>query len=95
MRDKKGKLTFELSEDINDSQVQNPFKQLEWKDIYFYLDKLPERTRVVCTLFYIEGFSIQEISAGLNMKLGTVKWHLSECRTKLKDILFNIETKAV
>ncbi len=27
--------------------VNNPFKQLEWKDIYYYLDQLPPNTRYV------------------------------------------------
>ena len=86
IRDKKNKLTFELTENAADATVNNPFKQLEWKDIYYYLDQLPTNTRYVCSLYYLEGFSIQEITGLIEMKEGTVKWHLNECRTRLKVI---------
>ena len=82
----KNKLTFELTENAGDAVVNNPFKQLEWKDIYYYLDQLPANTRYVCSLYYLEGFSIKEITGLLEMKEGTVKWHLNECRTRLKVI---------
>jgi RNA polymerase sigma-70 factor (ECF subfamily) len=48
---------------------------------------LPAATRAVCTLFYIEGFSIKEIAAQLNISEGTIKWHLNESRNRLR-ILF-------
>jgi RNA polymerase sigma factor (sigma-70 family) len=86
IRDKKNKLTFELTENNGDAVVNNPFKQLEWKDVYYYLDQLPANTRYVCSLYYLEGFSIKEITGLIDMKEGTVKWHLNECRTKLKVI---------
>lgn len=86
IRDKKNNLTFELTDKNGDATVNNPFKQLEWKDIYYYLDQLPANTRYVCSLYYLEGFSIKEITALIDMKEGTVKWHLNECRTKLKAI---------
>ncbi|MBS1599920.1 MAG: sigma-70 family RNA polymerase sigma factor [Bacteroidetes bacterium] len=93
IRDNKNKLTFELTESIQEPSENNPFRQLEWKDIYFYLGKLPSRTRCVCTLFYLEGFTIKEIVNALDMKEGAVKWHLHECRDRLKIIFeqYNIK----
>jgi len=38
---------------------------------------------------YIEDYSIKEIAASLDMKDGTVKWHLNEGRNKLKVIFQN------
>jgi RNA polymerase sigma factor (sigma-70 family) len=93
IRDKKTKLTYELTEHLQEAGADNPFKKLEWKDIYYYLAKLPQNTRYVCTLYYLEGFSIKEIAAAIEMKEGTVKWHLNECRTKLKSILQQTNTK--
>jgi RNA polymerase sigma factor (sigma-70 family) len=87
IRDKKTTVTTELNENIDFSNTSNPFKNSEWKDIYFYLGKLPPTTRSVCSLFYMEGFSIKEISSSLDMKEGTVKWHLNESRSRLKTIL--------
>jgi RNA polymerase sigma-70 factor (ECF subfamily) len=75
-----------LNENNGDAVVNNPFKQLEWKDIYYYLDQLPPNTRYVCSLYYLEGFSIKEITNLIDMKEGTVKWQLNECRTRLKEI---------
>jgi RNA polymerase sigma-70 factor (ECF subfamily) len=86
IRDRKPNLTYELNENMQEASAGNPFAKLEWADIYFYLDQLPSNTRIVCTLYYIEGFSIKEIAASINMKSGTVKWHLNECRTRLKTI---------
>ncbi len=86
VRDKKVNLTYELTEDIKEASEANPFKQLEWKDIYYYLDQLPPKTRCVCSLYYLEGFSIKDISVSIDMKEGAVKWHLSECRSRLKTI---------
>ena len=86
VRDKNNKLTYELTEDLQTATENNPFKQLEWKDIYYYLDKLPAKTRCVCSLYYLEGFSIKDIASSIEMKEGAVKWHLHECRSRLKTI---------
>jgi len=67
--------------------TENPFQSLEWKDVYMLLDKLPPATRAVCALFYLEGYSIKEISEQLDLTAGTVKWHLHEGRKKLKPVL--------
>lgn len=76
----------ELDEQSMDDLQINPFRQLEWKDIFFYLDKLPEATRLVCSMFYLDGCSIRDISQTTGMKQGTVKWQLNECRRRLKNI---------
>jgi RNA polymerase sigma factor (sigma-70 family) len=86
VRDKRANLTVELKDDLNAYTTINPFRQFEWKDIYVYLDKLPAGTRAVCSLFYLEGYNIKEIGEALELKEGTVKWHLNECRNKLKVI---------
>jgi len=81
--------TTELTDQIEKSLYHNPFKELEWNTIYNYLDKLPPATRAVCTLHYFEGFAIKEISEQLGISEGTIKWHLSESRNRLK-ALFSI-----
>jgi RNA polymerase sigma-70 factor (ECF subfamily) len=80
--------TTEITFKIEQSLFENPFKSLEWKDVYYYLDKLPPATRAVCTLHYLEGFAIKEIAEQLNLSEGTIKWHLSESRNRLK-VLFS------
>jgi len=66
---------------------ENPFQSLEGQDIYKLLDKLPPATRAVCTLFYLEGYSVNDAAEQLDITAGTVKWHLHEGRKKLKPIL--------
>lgn len=79
--------TKELSESVGDNFADNPLQKLEWEDIYRLLYALPIATRAVCGLYYIEGFSISEISKSLLVSNGTVKWHLHESRKKLKPVL--------
>lgn len=77
----------ELENNIPDmAPGNNPAKALEGKDMYKLLDELSAATRVVCTLFYMEGYTIKDIAEELTISTGTVKWHLSESRKKLKPI---------
>lgn len=46
---------------------------------------LSERQRLVICLHYYDGLSVKDISSRLNISPGTVKWHLSDARTKLKE----------
>jgi len=68
-------------------QNENPLQLLEQKDVYVLLDVLSPATRVVCILFYLDGLSIKDICHQLQVSSGTVKWHLSETRRKLKPFL--------
>jgi RNA polymerase sigma factor (sigma-70 family) len=82
-----------LSDTADAGSSDNPLRSLESKDIYLLLDHLTPATRAVCSLFYFEGFSIKDIVERLSISPGTVKWHLSESRKKMKEIFeqhFNI-----
>lgn len=74
-------------DDIDIADSGNPLSAMESGDIYKLLDVLPPATRAICILFYLEGFSINEICTRLQLSQGTVKWHLSETRSKLKPVL--------
>lgn len=78
------------SQDLNGfqeaSRQHNPLQSLEQKDLLILLDALPPATRTICNLFYIEGFSITDIASILHISSGTVKWHLSETRKKMKPV---------
>lgn len=78
---------MQILEDGPSVMEENTLARLEWKDIYILLNALPPGTRAVCTLYYLESFSIKDISLQLGQSPGTVKWHLSETRRKLKPIL--------
>jgi RNA polymerase sigma-70 factor (ECF subfamily) len=85
--------TTEISNQIEQSVFHSPFKELEWNDVYVYLDQLPPSTRAVCTLHYLEGFAIKEISDQLSLSQGTIKWHLSESRSRLKALFSRTSTQ--
>lgn len=88
---KKDKKSFKADSLDNNSfdtpDTDNPLKNLEWRELYKLLDTLAPATRAVCSLFYMEGFSIKEIAEYLELSVGTVKWHLSESREKLKPVM--------
>lgn len=48
------------------------------------LEALPRRHREVLVLFYLEGFSIQEIAGILHLPQGTVKYRLHAARKAMK-----------
>jgi RNA polymerase sigma-70 factor (ECF subfamily) len=90
VRDKKNKVAFvELTNEVSSDVNVNPFINTDESEVFLYLGKLTATTRAVCSLFYIEDYSIKEIAASLEMKDGTVKWHLNEGRNKLKMIFQN------
>ena len=51
--------------------------------------RLPLTTRLVFTLYGIDGFSHREIASMLSISEGTSRWHLSDARRQLK-IIFNL-----
>jgi RNA polymerase sigma factor (sigma-70 family) len=81
-------VTDVLDEEVLESETgDNPLRTMEEKDIYRLLDRLSPATRVIFDLYYIEGYTIREIAAELTLSGGTVKWHLSDGRRKLKSLL--------
>ncbi len=77
-------ITNELVGDMQLEASVNPLSDFDEEVILSFLSTMSASTRAVFNLFYIEGFLIKEISQCLDMKEGTVKWHLSESRAKLK-----------
>jgi RNA polymerase sigma factor (sigma-70 family) len=76
--------TQELTCDLQIETSINPFANESNETIIKYLKTLTSTTRAVFNLFYVEGFLIKEIAIQLDMKEGTVKWHLNDGRNKLK-----------
>ncbi len=78
----------ELDDHHTASLYEQAFAGSGWEERFAYLDVLPPVTRAVCSLFYLEDFPVKDIAETLSIKEGTVKWHLNECRTRLRK-LFN------
>ncbi|HZN96749.1 MAG TPA: RNA polymerase sigma factor [Gemmatimonadales bacterium] len=51
------------------------------------LEQLPDRQRLIVTLFEIDGHSTEEIAGMLKVSQVTVRWHLHQARRALREVL--------
>jgi RNA polymerase sigma-70 factor (ECF subfamily) len=51
------------------------------------LEKLPDRQRLIVTLFEIDGRSTEEVADMLKVSQVTVRWHLHQARKALREML--------
>ena len=57
----------------------------EWRAaLHHQIAALPDKYRLVITLFYLQGLSYREMASVLDLPLGTVKTHLYRAREQLK-----------
>ncbi len=79
---------FFLDPEERDAPVHNnALSNLYFEDLTRLVDMLPKATREVFWLYAIEGFQHTEIATQLQISEGTSKWHLSNARQKLKELL--------
>lgn len=64
----------------------NPYASVEIGEA---IDALPQKIRLTIILFYVEDYSIKEISRVLHIPEGTVKSRLNKGRALLKTFLLN------
>jgi RNA polymerase sigma-70 factor (ECF subfamily) len=72
------------------AQVDLPpdvFVKLSSTEILQLVRQLPPATQAVFNLFVMEGFSHKEIAGLLGTSDGTSKWHLSEARRLLQELI--------
>jgi len=82
--------THQLTEGVEFAAKESVLKSLESKELFHHFSSMPQSTRAVCKLFYLDDFSIKDIAMQLKITEGTIKWHLSEGRKQLKLILQTI-----
>lgn len=63
----------------------------DYRELYLAIRKLPERIRIAIVLYYVEGYSVEEIKEILKIPTGTVKSRLAKGRKLLKIKLENME----
>lgn len=80
-----------LREYYNQPKADSAFehKEADLVKIYEAIKKLPQDQQVVLRLFYLEEYSLREISEILEKSEGTIKSRLYHAREKLKTILIN------
>jgi len=74
----------EIADNLPELHTKDP---MAYKDLLLVLQHLPPATRLVINLFIIEGYSHKEIAGMLGISTGTSKWHVSEGKRILKDLL--------
>jgi len=71
-----------------DSPVLNDsLHNLQAEDLYKLIQKLPNSSRTVFNLYVIDGYKHKEISELLEISVGTSKWHLSNARKELQEMI--------
>lgn len=65
-------------------------RQLDEERIAEAIDALPDEYRVVCTLYFVQDFSYQEVAEVLEVPVGTVRSRLHRGRRLLQRALWNI-----
>jgi RNA polymerase sigma-70 factor (ECF subfamily) len=95
-RSQKVRATDELSEDVHhgDDAPDMDAERAEIRARFAAaLATLPEKQRMVVELSEIEGFSSGEVAEMLEMPAGTVRWHLHQARTQLRQALASLRPR--
>lgn len=74
----------------NTSSESDLVNQMTFEFILKEFDKLPEQTKKVCTMFYVDGFTVEQISKKLSIPTGTIKSMLFRTRKRIKQQFKNI-----
>lgn len=64
-----------------------PEESLYYQDVIELVNLLPLKTKEVFHKYAIEGYTHKDIGEELNISTGTSKWHLSEARKMLQQLL--------
>jgi RNA polymerase sigma-70 factor (ECF subfamily) len=81
------KLKFLQVEDWDQPTDSRALDKLYFEDLISIVDRLPAATREVFWRYAVEGFNHAEIGEQLGISVGTSKWHLSNARKKMKELL--------
>lgn len=84
------KLKFVDGNDIPDQGIESDVvSRLGAEDILLALQKITPASKVVFSLYIIDGFKHNEIAEQLGIKTSTSRWHLMNAKKELKELLKN------
>ncbi len=86
-RKEKSYLSFMVFDEFEKKDSTNALNNIYYEELIGLLERLPFASARVFRLYAIEGFKHREIAELLQISEGTSKWHLSEARAALKEIL--------
>ncbi len=75
--------------DVEAGDIRSADHDLHLQDLLNMLRSLPETSATVFELFAIKGYSHKEIAEKLGINENTSKWHLSNARRRLQEMLKN------
>ncbi len=79
--------TAELEQAGDVHILPNVVSGMSATEILKLVRELPPATQAVFNLYNIEGYSHKEIAGLMSISEGTSKWHLSEARKKMQQML--------
>ena len=82
-----GYRTGELEQVAEQPVAPEVIAKLNSNELLRLVRKLPPATQAVFNLYVTEGFAHKEIASMLGISIGTSKWHLSEARKLLKQMI--------
>lgn len=68
-------------------EVVEPPHPSDFTDLTSAIADLPRQQRLAVALYYLEGLSVSETAATLELSEGAVKFHLHQARQRLRDAL--------
>ncbi|MEZ4937587.1 MAG: sigma-70 family RNA polymerase sigma factor [Crocinitomicaceae bacterium] len=77
----------ELDYHTTTSSQNESVTTFEMEKLKGFIDKLPEISRKVFDLYIVQGYSHKEIGEILDISNGTSKWHLSNARKILREMI--------
>jgi len=86
-RKSKPKLNQQFQNDFDIDQISIEFNEDNKLDILSIINNLPVKLKSVITLFYYEGFTVNEMAIILNSPAGTIKSDLFKAREIIKHFL--------
>ncbi len=84
-------LKFMVFEDQEQSSIPLALSHLYEEDIIRMIKKIPNASGEVFTMYAIQGYSHKEIAEAKGISVGTSKWHLSEARRKLQELILETD----
>ena len=85
--DKSLRRTGELDASVDAEIHPEVYSRISQQSILDMVRQLAPATRAVFNLFALEGYGHKEIAQMLKISEGTSKWHFSEARKKLKQLI--------
>lgn len=82
-------MVFEEQEKISSPSA---LSQLYEEDILKLIEKIPAASGDVFVLYAVHGYTHREISERKGISIGTSKWHYSEARKKLQELIIQGDT---